>query len=223
MTNSLIRKEIDAMNHERPNGRNENEHQHSHNPAPASEVTAEFASGDKPRIYVASLADYNAGRLHGAWIDATQDPEQIQADIASMLERSHEPLAEEWAIHDYEGFCGMGLSEYESVERVSRIATCIAEYGGAFASWATICDETQDTIEAFEDAFRGSFPSREAYAEEIAVDLGYDDLIENVIPGHLAPYVRFDADAYAHDIELNGDITIIAASDGGVHVFDANR
>src|SRR5262249_16860424 len=121
MTNSLIRKEIDAMNHERPHGRNENEDQHSHNPAPAGEVTPEFARGEKARIYVGSVADYNAGRLHGAWIDATQDPEQIQADIASMLERSHEPLAEEWAIHDYEGFCGTDFSEYESVERVSRI------------------------------------------------------------------------------------------------------
>ena len=31
------------------------------------------------RIYVADLAAYNAGYLHGVWIDASQDLEDIQA------------------------------------------------------------------------------------------------------------------------------------------------
>ena len=30
-----------------------------------------------PRIYVACLAAYNAGRLHGRWIDANQSAEDI--------------------------------------------------------------------------------------------------------------------------------------------------
>src|SRR5439155_5846786 len=97
--------------------------------AGASETRAEQARRPEARIYVASLADYNAGRLHGAWINAVQEPERIQAEIATMLERSHEPLAEEWAIHDYEGFTGIRLSEYESIERISQIANGIAEYG----------------------------------------------------------------------------------------------
>ena len=28
----------------------------------------------EPRIYVACLAAYNNGHLHGAWIDAAQEP-----------------------------------------------------------------------------------------------------------------------------------------------------
>jgi len=52
------------------------------------------------RIYVASLSDYNAGRLHGAWIDATQDADEIEAEVQEMLAASPEPIAEEWAIHD---------------------------------------------------------------------------------------------------------------------------
>ena len=50
-----------------------------------------------PRIYVASLADYNAGRLHGRWIDADQPIEVIREEIAEMLTESKEPIAEEWA------------------------------------------------------------------------------------------------------------------------------
>jgi len=33
---------------------------------------------DTPRIYVACLAAYNAGKLHGEWIDADQDAEAIR-------------------------------------------------------------------------------------------------------------------------------------------------
>jgi len=52
-----------------------------------------------PRIYVASLADYNAGRLHGRWIDADRPAEAIREQIAQMLAESKAPVAEEWAIH----------------------------------------------------------------------------------------------------------------------------
>lgn len=45
---------------------------------------------DTPRIYVASLSDYNAGRLHGEWIDATQELDDIWAEIHAMLAKSPE-------------------------------------------------------------------------------------------------------------------------------------
>ena len=47
---------------------------------------------DSPKIYVACLAAYNAGQLHGEWILADQEPQEIQAAIRSMLEKSPEPL-----------------------------------------------------------------------------------------------------------------------------------
>ena len=52
-----------------------------------------------PRIYVACLAAYNNGQLHGRWIDADQDVEAIQSEIANMLSSSPIPNAEEHAIH----------------------------------------------------------------------------------------------------------------------------
>ena len=53
-----------------------------------------------------------------------------------MLACSPEPVAEEWAIHDFKGFGLAYISEYESPETVSRLARGIAEHGLAFAAWA---------------------------------------------------------------------------------------
>jgi len=50
-----------------------------------------------PRLYFACLAAYNAGRLHGVWIDfyAGITPEEIQESIDAMLKASPVPDAEE--------------------------------------------------------------------------------------------------------------------------------
>jgi len=58
----------------------------------------------EPRIYVADLAAYNNGILHGVWIDATTELDDIQEQVRKMLRSSPEQDAEEYAIHDYEGF-----------------------------------------------------------------------------------------------------------------------
>ena len=58
------------------------------------------------RIYVAGLAAYNAGHLHGVWIDATLELDDIQGQVDAMLAASPVEDAEEYAIHDFEGFDG---------------------------------------------------------------------------------------------------------------------
>ena len=99
------------------------------------------AQNDSPKIYVACLASYNAGHLYGEWILADQEPQEIQAAIQSMLEKSPEPFAEEWAVHDYEGFGSISLSEWPSIERVSALAKLIAEHGEPFTLWYQNQDE----------------------------------------------------------------------------------
>ena len=86
-------------------------------------------SDSTPRIYVACLAAYNNGYLHGTWIDADQDADQIRDEIAAMLARSPVEDAEEYAIHDYEGFEGVSISEYAGIDSVARMAAFIAEHG----------------------------------------------------------------------------------------------
>ena len=62
------------------------------------------------RIYVADLAAYNSGVLHGVWIDATQEVDEIQAQINKLFKTSPVEYAEEFAIHDYEGFGSLSIS-----------------------------------------------------------------------------------------------------------------
>ena len=76
----------------------------------------------EPRIYVASLSDYNNGHLHGRWISAAQDPDLIYDEIHQMLATSPSPQAEEWAIHDYEGFTPHDICETEDIPTIARIA-----------------------------------------------------------------------------------------------------
>jgi antirestriction protein len=206
--------------HQSPNGHHQ-EHQQDtgRNETREAEASPEVEPRDRPRIYVASLSDYNAGRLHGAWIDAAQEPEQIENEIAWMLKQSPEPIAEEWAIHDHDGFGGVQLSEYEPIQRVSRIARGILEHGTAFAAWVNHSDDDERALQSFEDCYLGAWPSRREFAEETLSDLGFDKLIEEHVPDHFVPYVRFDADAYIRDVELNGDLTIIDSPDGTVFVF----
>ena len=47
------------------------------------------------RIYVACLAAYNNGILHGRWIDANQDAWAIWDEVSEMLKTSPEADAEE--------------------------------------------------------------------------------------------------------------------------------
>jgi antirestriction protein len=127
------------------------------------------------RIYVACLAAYNNGKLHGRWIDATQGADEIWEEIRAMLKASPEPGAEEHAIHDYEGFYGIRLSEYESIERVAEIAAIIEEHGPAFAYYANYVGG-DPSAEDFEEAYRGEWESEEAFAEEHVNEMGWEGI-----------------------------------------------
>ena len=176
----------------------------------------------EPRIYVASLSDYNNGYLHGRWIKASLEPEDIEAEIKEMLKSSHMPDAEEYAIHDYDNFGPLRLSEYEGLETISYLAQGIEKYGSSFAHFAeAIEDLDPDVLARFEDAYRGYYDSLEDYARELLDDLGVNALIERAIPDYLQPYVRLDIEGFARDLDQSGDV-LISEGDGGVYIFVAN-
>jgi antirestriction protein len=168
-----------------------------------------------PRIYVASLSDYNAGRLVGRWIalDETTDADDIHTAVQAMLKTSPEPIAEEWAIHDYEGFGDIHLDEYESFDRVAALVAALAEHGDAFAAWATD-DWRRANPEKFTDQYLGEYKDRETYAQE---DDTLCDLLDQ-LPHNLGSY--FDWEAYARDLFM--DLDDAPAPDGGIYVFDPN-
>lgn len=161
------------------------------------------------RIYVACLAAYNNAILHGTWIDATQDPDDIMEDVQSMLKASPIPNAEEWAIHDYEGFHGIILSEWESFEQVHAIASFVEEYGELGAELYSYSNDLEEAREALCDRYVGSHSSLADFAQDLTEDT-------TTIPKNLAFYI--DYYRMARDMEMSGDIFAIETAHE-VHIF----
>ena len=172
-----------------------------------------------PRIYIASLSDYNAGRLHGRWIDATRGPRHIYHEVQRMLTASHQPIAEEWAIHDYEGFGAVRLSENPLLETVAQIAYGIAQRGDAFSAWiAHVGDDPAKTMNDFDTAYLGKWNSMEAYARDASQSL---EAIDKGMPDLYCPYIKFDVSQFAIDLEMN--LIVTEAPDGDVYIFEASN
>jgi len=163
-----------------------------------------------PRIYVACLVAYNNGRLHGAWIDATE-PSEVMDKVRAMLAASPEPDAEEWAIHDHEGFEGARLSEYASFETVCALAAFIGEHGALGAKlYREFGDDLAQAEAAFED-YAGEYRSAADFAEEVTRDSGTE------IPASLDYYI--DWQALARDMAMNGEIMVFQTGFDEVHIF----
>lgn len=163
----------------------------------------------EPRIYVACLAAYNNGKLHGAWLDAT-DADDIREGIAAMLKASPEPGAEEWAIHDHEGFGGMHVGENPDLDKLAELAACISEHGEAFCAYASNVGYEHADAEGFQECYQGEFRSEEEFAEQLAEDIGAVDRNATWPNNHI------DWEAAARDL-FCGDYYMI---DG--HVFRSN-
>lgn len=201
---------------------------------------------DTPRIYVACLAAYNAGTLHGRWIDV-DDVDEVWKGIAGILKDSPDPnilryamecrdcghffdvgydpakkcadcdgtnltvtdfypSAEEWAIHDHEGFAGYEVSEGEDIEKLVEFATLIEERGTVAGIAACYFGGIEEVESILDDRYAGEWSTPAEYAEE-----QMEGCID--IPEHLANYI--DWKAYARDMCL----TELDADGGGVHIF----
>ena len=161
------------------------------------------------KIYVACLAAYNSGHLHGTWIDATQSADEIHKDIKAMLKASPIENTEEFAIHDCDGFEGVSISEYSGIEEVAELAEFIEEHGalgGAVMDYFNDLDYARETIE---EHYHGEYSSLADFAQELTEET-------TQIPDNLAYYI--DYEAMARDLEIN-DVLAIETSHNEVHVF----
>ncbi|HQW58144.1 MAG TPA: antirestriction protein ArdA [Gammaproteobacteria bacterium] len=134
-----------------------------------------FSFNDQPQIYVACLASYNNGELHGQWIDATQEVEEIKKQIAMMLSDSPEPGAEEYVIHDDMGFYDLEIEEYDSIEDVQEKAMFILEHGELGAKVAAyyggdLEDAQKSMNENYQDAYKSELDYAIAFFDECYLD-----------------------------------------------------
>jgi antirestriction protein len=173
-----------------------------------------------PRIWIASLSDYNAGRLHGEWVNAAVETDHLQAAVQHILASSPDPDAEEWAIFDYDNFGSYRLGEYSDLATVAAIARGIERHGFAFASWAEFSDTDVSDLETeFEDVFMGHFDSRELFGESVLQDFDFEETLTKGLPAWIASHISIDRAAIARDLEMSGGLTIEDAPGGGIYVF----
>lgn len=166
-----------------------------------------------PRIYVACLASYTNGIFHGAWIEAAHEPWDIWAGISAMLAASPLAGAEEWAVHDYEGFGGIRISEHEGIEAIAELAAFIVKHGTLGAALLDhYGNDLGEAREAIESHYVGCHASLADYVQEIAEEA-------MAIPETLRFYI--DWPAMARDTELGGDFFTIETAHEQVHVFSA--
>ncbi|MEP1697934.1 MAG: antirestriction protein ArdA [Paracoccaceae bacterium] len=161
------------------------------------------------RIYVACLAAYNNGHLHGAWIDATQDVEQINAEITAMLAASPIEGAEEHGIHDHEGFGGIRINEYDGIERVVILAEFIQKNGALGAALLNYYSDIEEAKTALKDHYGGEYLTVAEFARELTEETGD-------VPERLAFYI--DYDAMARDLLIN-DVFAIEVTIDETHIF----
>ena len=161
------------------------------------------------QIYVASLADYNNGTLHGVWIDVDNTTmEDVMETINEMLQNSPtEPeTAEEWEIHDTEGI--PPIIYKGGLEKILEFAEYYEEYEDyeeAFYAWV---DDGNDTImEDFLDYYEGEFKSTKEFVYEWLDSFGLVDNLPDIIKGNIDIYGIWQ------DLSNGGDFYDIPGND----------
>ncbi|MEU0218717.1 antirestriction protein ArdA [Streptomyces sp. NPDC006265] len=179
------------------------------------------------RIYVASLSDYNAGILHGRWIDADQDVDAMHEAIAEMLKespaaRKYGDVAEEYAIHDYDGFGDFNLGEYESLEKITAIANALDEYPcKVVAHYFTENShlEPEAILPKIQEGLVTTITECWGDETKALAEYLYDD-IESELPERFKSHTQAVAESMAHDFIQGGDYYVMYEDGGTYHILD---
>ena len=165
-----------------------------------------------PRVYIACLACYNAGKHEGEWFDAIeglcQEHETWHEAHVKAIGENHE----EYLVHDYEGFGSFKMGEV-SPQEAEKIGAFIEEHGIPGALALDNCGGDVDDAAVCMESYQGAHDSLADWAESWAQDC-YD--LKGM--GNLANYI--DWERYAEDCRMGGDIWYEEGEDGMVHVFD---
>ena len=158
-------------------------------------------------IFIQSLADYNAGRIIGQWVDVTDmNQDDLWNAIKEVLAMSKEPFAEEYEIADYDGFYGLT----PCMTKVLHVSQCLKQYGEAYAIYARHVGEQYATPERFEEAYCGEWSSFLDYAENL-----FEESYMYEVPDNIRSYI--DYEKFSRD--LINDYFYGQSENYNVHVF----
>lgn len=151
---------------------------------------------DTIKIYVACLAAYNNGLMHGAWLelDNYSDADDLKEAIEDVLDKSPIQGAEEYAVHDYDTpLYNMNKSDHPNLSELLELQQALDKHG-----WKVVdtvlgagCD-----LDHCEDVIKlGKEPNAvKDYLVEIWIDC-------NEVPEHV--YYYLDEQAIARDVRFD--------------------
>ena len=160
-------------------------------------IESKTEATDKPKIYIACLAAYNSGHLHGKWVEPADTVEGLQEQINQVLKSSPVKNAEEWAIHDYDGFYNLG--ENPDLKDIVKLAE-VYNAGGQdkiddFLEYYQIED-----LDSLEDSYQGHYQDFSEFAQEMA-EMCIEGFNDN---STLARY--FDFESWERDLSYEYNI-----------------
>ena len=163
------------------------------------------------QIYVACLASYNSGVLHGEWITPKSDKDELQEQINKVLKSSPIEDAEEFAIHDYNDFPNLG--EYPGLDNIIKVQEAIDEHGQYIVN-AFLDNWSVEDLDHIDEAYYGEYDSFSEFAQQLA-----DDTIEG-LNGNSTLASYFDYEKWERD--LSYDYHEGAGENGTSLIFNAN-
>lgn len=185
---------------------------------PTEEPRGEKAPHYQPRIYVVDLASRERGIQRGLWIDADRNADELDADIAAMLDSSPTVGKQTWAVHAIEGFAGLDLHGFTDTALISRLARGVVDFGAAYAAWiAASGTKDRGLLDRFEDLYVGSYDTPEAWRRAVADDLQWPDQLDAALDPALRSYVTIDYGKVAREMRQGWDV--LPGIDGKIHVF----
>ena len=150
---------------------------------------------DSRKLWIGCLSSYNAGNVYGQWfhLEDYSDVEELQDAVTSMIK------GEEWHICDYEGFHGLTVGRYESLDTVFSWHEMFEE--NEHVPDVVISHLIQENRTAnIGDIYHGTYSRRGDYAAEMHEGIGD-------IPEHLQAYI--DWEAMERNLEMGGDISVL--------------
>ena len=131
--------------------------------------------------YIACLASYNNGRLHGAWVDlcTAATVEEVQECINWVIATSPTPGAEEYAVHDWSGVPrSISGNEWPDWEEVLSLLEAIEGHGEAFQLWHENAPDYNTELADFLEEFYCRHESGADFAQEYYEERSKDALDE---------------------------------------------
>ncbi|MCQ2740416.1 MAG: antirestriction protein ArdA [bacterium] len=156
-------------------------------------------------VWIGNLAMYNAGILHGEWVDMTSDFETIK-EVSNLISNGGQ---DEIFIADYESDFNIKVDEYDSLEEIRERIEMYTDLVDAYADYAadildavtthtSHVEEQRDIICGERFRIYTDCSTMSAVAEQILEETGELDSL----PDFARRY--FDFEAYGRDLDIEG-------------------